>query len=90
MMGEGNVSAAKIGDYEITAVLDGPSLPRDPSVVFPDLPDSAWDPYRDIALTPEGKWHPDWRGHIIRATNGESPVILVDAGMGDIVNEQTG
>ncbi len=79
-----------IGDYEITAVLDGPSLPRDPSTVFPDVPAEAWEPYRSIALTAEGKWHPDWRGHLIRATNGSGPTILVDAGMGDVVNEHTG
>jgi glyoxylase-like metal-dependent hydrolase (beta-lactamase superfamily II) len=38
----------------------------------------------------DGKWHPDWRGHLIRSTSGEGPTILVDAGMGDVVNEQTG
>ena len=78
-----------IGDYEITAVLDGPSLPRDPSTVFPDVPAEAWEPYRSMALTSEGKWHPDWRGHLIRATDGSGPTILVDAGMGDVVNEHT-
>jgi len=78
-----------IGDYEITAVFDGSSVPRDPSMVFPDVSAEAWDPYRSIALTSDGKWHPDWRCHLIRATNGSSPTILVDAGMGDVVNEHT-
>ncbi len=82
-----------IGDYEITAVLDGPSLPRDPGMIFTTVPAEAWDPYRAIALNPEGKWAPDWRGHLIRATNGakgDTPIILVDAGMGDVVHEHTG
>ena len=79
-----------IGDYEINTVFDNPSLPRDPGTIFTDVPPEAWNPYRSIALTPEGKWHPDWRGHLIRSTSGEGPVILVDTGMGDLVNEITG
>ena len=79
-----------IGDYEITSVLDNPSPPRDPSTVFTSVPADAWDPYRSFALDSEGMWVAAWRSHLIRATNGEGPVVIVDTGMGDVVNEQTG
>jgi glyoxylase-like metal-dependent hydrolase (beta-lactamase superfamily II) len=79
-----------IGDYEITAVLDGPSTARDPGTIFATVTPEQWDPYRSIALNKDGKWEPDWRAHLIRATNGEGPVILVDAGMGDVIHEHTG
>jgi glyoxylase-like metal-dependent hydrolase (beta-lactamase superfamily II) len=79
-----------IGDYEITAVFDGPSTARDPGTIFTTVSPEQWDPYRSFALTPDGKWQPDWRSHLIRSTNGEGPVILVDAGMGDVVHEHTG
>lgn len=79
-----------IGAYEITAVLDGPSTARDPGTIFTEVPAEAWDPYRSIALTADGKWQPDWRSHLVRSTSGEGPTILVDAGMGDVVHEHTG
>ena len=79
-----------IGDYEIATVLDSPAPLRDPAIIFPSVPPAAWDPYRSFALDPDGKWPLDWRGHLIRATYGEGPVILVDAGMGADVNEHTG
>lgn len=79
-----------IGDYEIATVLDSPAPLRDPAIIFPSVPPAAWDPYRSFALDPDGKWPLDWRGHLIRATYGEGPVILVDAGMGTDVNEHTG
>jgi glyoxylase-like metal-dependent hydrolase (beta-lactamase superfamily II) len=79
-----------IGDYEITAVLDGPSTARDPGTIFTEVPADAWDPYRSFALTADGKWQPDWRSHLIRSTSGDGPKILVDAGMGDVVHEHTG
>ena len=75
-----------IGDYEIATVLDSPAPLRDPAIIFPSVPPAAWDPYRSFALDPDGKWPLDWRGHLIRATYGEGPVILVDAGMGADVN----
>ncbi|MDA1280112.1 MAG: MBL fold metallo-hydrolase [Chloroflexi bacterium] len=79
-----------IGDYEVTAVLDSPGPPRDPSTVFPTVPAKDWDPYRSFALDSEGMWLPDWCSHIIRAASGEGPVILVDSGMGDVVHQHTG
>jgi len=79
-----------IGDYEITAVLDGPSTARDPGTIFTEVPDEAWNPYRSFALNSDGKWQPDWRSHLIRSTSGERPTILVDTGMGDVVHEHTG
>jgi glyoxylase-like metal-dependent hydrolase (beta-lactamase superfamily II) len=79
-----------IGDYEVTAVLDSVAVPRDPALVWPNVTPEDWAPYRDIGLSPEGMWVPDWRSHLIRRTDGEGPVILVDAGMGDVLHEHTG
>jgi glyoxylase-like metal-dependent hydrolase (beta-lactamase superfamily II) len=79
-----------IGDYEVTAVLDSVAVPRDPALVWPDVPADAWDPWRATGLSPEGMWVPEWRSHLIRRTDGEGPVIIVDAGMGDVVHEHTG
>jgi glyoxylase-like metal-dependent hydrolase (beta-lactamase superfamily II) len=83
-------TSVTIGDYEITAVLDSPGAPRDPLTVFTSVPAEAWDPYRSFALDSDGLWVPEWRSHLVRATSGEGPVILVDAGMGDVVHEHTG
>ena len=79
-----------IGDYEVTAVLDSLSPPRDPGAVFTDVPASDWDPYRSFALDAEGMWIADWRSHLIRRTDGSGPLILVDAGMGDVVHDHSG
>ena len=79
-----------IGDYEITAVLDSLEPPRDVSIVFDSVPAEAWDPYRSFALNSDGMWIIPFRGHLIRATNGEGPVILVDTGMGEVVSDVTG
>ena len=73
---------AAIGKFDIATIYDNMSEPRDPVVVFPDVPASAWEPYRSIALDENGDWHPPWRGHLIRPVSGEAPLILVDAGMG--------
>ena len=79
-----------IGDYEVIPVLDAPGAPRDPETVFTTVPAEAWDPYRSFALSPEGKWITEYRSHVIRAKNGEGPVILVDTSMGPAVLEHTG
>lgn len=59
-------------------------------MVFESVPAEAWDPYRTFALSPEGMWVTEYRSHLIRATNGEGPVILVDTAMGPAVQEITG
>lgn len=79
-----------IGDYQVIPVTDAPGAPRDPETVFTTVPAEAWDPYRSFALSPEGKWVTVYRSHVIRATNGEGPVILVDTSMGPEVLEHTG
>ena len=80
----------EIGDYTITAVLDNPGAPRDPSQVMPTVPAEAWDPYRSFALDSSGMWVSYWRGHLVRATSGEGPVILIDTGMGPAVQDHNG
>ena len=79
-----------IGDYEVIPVLDCPGAPRDPANVFTSVPAEAWDPYRSFALSPEGMWVTEYRSHLVRATSGEGPVILVDTAMGPAVQEVTG
>ncbi len=82
-----------IGDYEVAAVLDSPAPPRDPAVVFESVPSEDWDPYRDIALNADGMWVPDWRSHLIRPAMGsdvDTPTILVDTGMGNVIHDHTG
>ncbi|MEE8045756.1 MAG: MBL fold metallo-hydrolase [Dehalococcoidia bacterium] len=83
-------SSYTIGDYKIDVILDTPAPPRDVSMVFESVPAEAWDPYRSFALDSDGMWVTAYRGHLIRPTNGEGPVILVDTGMGEVVSEVTG
>ena len=79
-----------IGDYVVTAVDDHIGTPREKRVVFPEVTDGEWEPYRDIALNNIGQWQAQWRGHLIRRSDGSGPVILVDTGMGPGPHEHTG
>ena len=79
-----------VGEYLITAVLDSPSPPLDPSIVFESVPAAAWNPYRAFALNAEGMWLPDWRSHLIQPLNSGGPTVLVDTGMGPAVQDHTG
>lgn len=81
---------ATIGEFEVVTIHDHMSAWRNPAVVFPDVPPSAWDPYRSIALNENGEWRSVWRGHLIRPVSGSGPQILVDAGMGPGPHEHTG
>ncbi len=81
---------ATIGKLEIATIHEHMAAPRDPAVVFPDVPSAAWDPYRSIALNENGDWHFPWRAHLIRPVSGSGPLVLVDAGMGPGPHEHTG
>lgn len=79
-----------IGDYLVTTVDDHIGAPRDKEVVYPEVPSEAWRPYRSIALNEDGKFQSQWRGHLVRRSDGSGPQILVDTGMGPGPHEHTG
>ncbi len=71
-----------VGDYEISVVDDHIGFQRDPADVFVDVSAEEWDPHRHYALAPEGYWEAQWRGHMIRRTDGTGKNLLVDTGAG--------
>ncbi|GIT19557.1 MAG: hypothetical protein CM1200mP39_23630 [Dehalococcoidia bacterium] len=77
-----------IGNYEITTVIDTLPGPRDPGQVFQSIPAEAWDPYRSFALDADGMWVTEFKSHLIRSTNKEGPIILVDSGSGPTDDDQ--
>lgn len=79
-----------IGDYLVSTVDDHIGAPREKEAVYPDVTQQEWDPYRDIALNSDGKNQSQWRGHLIRRSDGSGPKILVDTGMGPGPHEHTG
>ena len=83
-------SSITVGDYEISIIDDHIGTTRKPLQVYPDVPESAWDPYRSFALDETGSWNAQWRGHLIRRTDGAGPKILIDTGMGIGPHEHTG
>jgi glyoxylase-like metal-dependent hydrolase (beta-lactamase superfamily II) len=68
---------AKIGNVEITAVIDMVPPPREPSAMFPDVPASAWSNYKD---TLEDGQLQLYYGVFVVQSQGKT--ILVDTGMG--------
>jgi glyoxylase-like metal-dependent hydrolase (beta-lactamase superfamily II) len=89
--GEEEMSTSlRVGEYVIDLVDDHPGTPRDASVVYPDVPSSAWAPYRAIAFNKKGQFQAQWRGHLIRRVDGTGPVVLVDTGMGPGPHQHTG
>ena len=71
-----------VGDYEISVIDDHIGFKRNPADVFVDVSDEEWDPHRHYALTPDGHWEAQWRGHLIRRVDGTGENILVDTGAG--------
>ena len=71
-----------VGDYEISVVDDHIGLRRNPADVFVDVRPEEWDPHRHYALAPEGYWEAQWRGHLIRRSDGSGENVLVDTGAG--------
>jgi glyoxylase-like metal-dependent hydrolase (beta-lactamase superfamily II) len=67
----------KIGNVEITAVVDMVPPPREPSAMFPDVPASAWGNYKD---TLEDGQLQLYYGIFVVLSQGKT--ILVDTGMG--------
>ena len=71
-----------VGDYEISVVDDHIGFKRNPADVFVDVTSEEWDPHRRYALTPDGHWEAQWRGHLIRRVDGAGENVLVDTGAG--------
>ncbi len=82
--------SAQFGDYLVTAIHDHVSPERDPAQVYATVPVAAWDPYRSFALGPNGLYRSIWRGHLVRPTSGDGPLVLVDTGMGPGPHQHTG
>ncbi len=80
----------RIGEYEISIVDEHISTSRDKSMVYPDVPEADWEPYRSFALNVKGEFQAQWRGHLVRRVDGTGPKILVDTGMGPGPFEHTG
>jgi glyoxylase-like metal-dependent hydrolase (beta-lactamase superfamily II) len=68
---------AKIGNVEITAVIDMVPPPREPSAMFPDVPASAWSNYKDTLE--DGQLQLYYGVFVVRS---QGKTILVDTGMG--------
>ena len=71
-----------IGAYEIFVIDDHIGDPRDPAEVFPRVRPNLWERHADYALEADGTWLAQWRGHLIRRTDGVGDNVLVDTGMG--------
>jgi glyoxylase-like metal-dependent hydrolase (beta-lactamase superfamily II) len=71
----------RIGDYELTFLVDTYGVIGPFAEVFPDVPAEAWDPYRDMypELFDDSRWRPPFGCFLLRS---EHHVVLVDAGVG--------
>src|ERR687897_615200 len=68
---------AKVGDVELTAVLDMVPPAREPSAVFPEVPAAAWEPYKDTLE--DGQLQLYYGAFVVQSGRA---TILVDTGMG--------
>jgi len=68
---------AKVGNFDLTAVIDMVPPSREPSAMFPEVPTGAWDAYKD---TLEDGRLQLYYGVIVMVGDGKT--ILVDTGMG--------
>lgn len=67
-----------VGNVEILAFVDIGPAPRDPAMVFPDVPAESWDAYKDT-MTPDGQL-PFQMGFFAVRSGGQT--MLVDTGLG--------
>jgi glyoxylase-like metal-dependent hydrolase (beta-lactamase superfamily II) len=68
---------AKVGDVELTAVLDMLPPAREPSAMFPEVPAAAWEPYKDTLE--DGQLQLYYGAFVVQSGRA---TILVDTGMG--------
>jgi glyoxylase-like metal-dependent hydrolase (beta-lactamase superfamily II) len=80
----------RIGDYLVSLVDDHPSVERDVTLVYPDVPRAAWAPFESIAFNKNGLFQATWRSHLVRRADGAGPKVLVDSGMGHGPHAHTG
>lgn len=71
-------SHATIGRLEIYGIADARPAPVDPERSYPEVPRTAWEPYRRW-LTEDGQFQPDLGCFVVRTPDG---VVLIDAGIG--------
>ena len=64
-----------IGKFKISLVNDLIGVKRDPSVVYPDVEDSDWEPYKSFAQNEDGTIQSTWRGYLLQTDNKN---ILID------------
>jgi glyoxylase-like metal-dependent hydrolase (beta-lactamase superfamily II) len=74
-------TSATIGNLQVTALVDLTPPPRDVSSIYPDVPADDWGPYQDFALE-NGMWQTQFCAFLIKAVNGDGPIVLVDTAMG--------
>ncbi len=77
----------RIGNVEIIGLFDLPGGLRDVSTMFPDVPASAWDTYRDELEAP-GQIRAQMGFFALRSPSGQ--VAVVDTGLGPGPFEQMG
>ena len=75
-----------VGNVEILAFVDIGPAPRDPAMVFPDVPADAWGAYKDT-MTPDGLL-PFQMGFFALRSGGQT--MLVDTGLGRGPHEAMG
>ncbi len=75
-----------VGNVEILAFVDIGPAPREPAMVFPDVPADAWGPYKDT-MTPDGLL-PFQMGFFAVRSGGQT--MLVDTGLGRGPHEMMG
>ncbi len=74
------VTTAKIGNIEVTTVVDVVPPPRDVGQIYAEVPAAAWAPYRSFALDANGMWETQYCAFLIRPPSGGA--VLVDTGNG--------
>jgi len=68
-----------IGNVEVLSVVDMFPPGRATSFFFPDVPENAWDPYREEQLSPAGEIVLPYCLFVLRS---QGQIILADTGMG--------
>ena len=71
----------RIGDYELTVLVDTHGVLGSLAELWPGVPADAWEPYRNLypELFEDGKWRLPFGCFLLRS---ESHTLLVDAGVG--------
>jgi len=79
MIGDTMQEKISIGNVEVLSVVDMFPPGRATSFFFPDVPENAWDPYREEQLSPAGEIVLPYCLFVLRS---QGQIILADTGMG--------